>query len=246
MKINNPTKAGSFEDTIVFFKRVELKTFPNVSPAYGFYALALVKCSNEEGPGPRHNMKEDPGTSTLIMKREHGQEVPCDPGQVTSILGITCPPLPPPPPGQLGQITLPPPFRVHTPPLAPVPQEASLGESTLSSLLCSLLYIFLCRYFLPDILFCCIIHEIIQVVVYLDHCMCLPADSAASQISCYMSPSSPISACEGEGEGAPSSGFLIFWCSVASSAATSVISVSALASVSRFVPSLFALLCPME
>ena len=69
----------------------------SVSPAYGFSALALVKCSNEGGPGPRHNMKEDPGTSTLIMKREHGQEVPCDPGQVTSILGSTSPPLPPPP-----------------------------------------------------------------------------------------------------------------------------------------------------
>jgi hypothetical protein len=68
-----------------------------VSPAYGFSALALVKCSNEGGPGPRHNMKEDPGTSTRIMKREHGQEVPCDPGQVTSILGSTSPPLPPPP-----------------------------------------------------------------------------------------------------------------------------------------------------
>ena len=36
-----------------------------MSPAYGFSALALVKCSNEGGPGPRHNMKEDPGTSTL-------------------------------------------------------------------------------------------------------------------------------------------------------------------------------------
>ena len=45
----------------------------SVSPAYGFSALALVKCSNEGGPGPRHNMKEDPGTSTLIMKGEHGE-----------------------------------------------------------------------------------------------------------------------------------------------------------------------------
>ncbi len=34
-----------------------------VSPAYGFSALALVKCSNEGGPGPRHNMKEDPGVN---------------------------------------------------------------------------------------------------------------------------------------------------------------------------------------
>ncbi len=30
--------------------------FVVVSPAYGFSALALVKCSNEGGPGPRHNM----------------------------------------------------------------------------------------------------------------------------------------------------------------------------------------------
>ena len=69
------------------------KLFALVSPAYGFSALALVKYSNEGGPGPRHNMKEDPGTSTLIMKREHGQEVPCDPGQVIRILGCTSPPV---------------------------------------------------------------------------------------------------------------------------------------------------------
>ncbi len=43
-----------------------------VSPAYGYVLLALVKHSNEGGPGPRYNMKEDPGSSTLIMKREHG------------------------------------------------------------------------------------------------------------------------------------------------------------------------------
>jgi len=101
--------------------RIKAKIFVCVSPAYGFSALALVKCSNEECPGPRHNMKEDPGTSTLIMKGEHGQEVPCDPGQVTTILGRTCPPLLPPPPGHSGQNTLPPPFRGHTPPPAPVP-----------------------------------------------------------------------------------------------------------------------------
>ncbi len=40
-----------------------------VSPAYGFSALALVKCSNEGGPGPGHNMKEDPGTSTSSLGR---------------------------------------------------------------------------------------------------------------------------------------------------------------------------------
>jgi hypothetical protein len=38
-----------------------------VSPAYGYVSLALVKHINEGGPGPRYNMKEDPGSSTLIM-----------------------------------------------------------------------------------------------------------------------------------------------------------------------------------
>jgi hypothetical protein len=33
-----------------------------VSPAYGHVSLALVKCSNEGGPGPRYNMKEVPGS----------------------------------------------------------------------------------------------------------------------------------------------------------------------------------------
>jgi hypothetical protein len=33
----------------------------HVSPAYGYVSLALVKYSNEGGPGPRYNMKEVPG-----------------------------------------------------------------------------------------------------------------------------------------------------------------------------------------
>ena len=82
------------------------RTAKTVSPAYGFSALALVKCSNEEGLGPRHNTKEDPGTSSLVMKGEHEQDVPCDPGQVTTILGRTCPPPLPPPSGHSGQNTL--------------------------------------------------------------------------------------------------------------------------------------------
>jgi hypothetical protein len=39
----------------------------SVSPAYGFIELALVKCSNDGGPGPRHNMKGDPGSSIFSM-----------------------------------------------------------------------------------------------------------------------------------------------------------------------------------
>ena len=43
-----------------------------MSPAYGFIALALVKCSNDGGPGPRHNMKEDPGSSIFSMLVVYG------------------------------------------------------------------------------------------------------------------------------------------------------------------------------
>ena len=48
-------------------RKVHIRYFPVVSPAYGFIALALVKCSNNGGPGPRHNMKEDPGSSIFSM-----------------------------------------------------------------------------------------------------------------------------------------------------------------------------------
>ncbi len=37
--------------------------FDVVSPAYGYIESALVKCSNEGGLGPRHNMKRDHGSS---------------------------------------------------------------------------------------------------------------------------------------------------------------------------------------
>ncbi len=47
----------------------------SVSPAYGNVSLALVKYSNEGGPGPRYNMKEVPG-STLIMLVVHAYPVP--------------------------------------------------------------------------------------------------------------------------------------------------------------------------
>jgi hypothetical protein len=45
---------------------------PHVSPAYGYIALALVKCSNDGGPGPRHSMKEDPGSSIFGMLVVYG------------------------------------------------------------------------------------------------------------------------------------------------------------------------------
>jgi hypothetical protein len=38
-----------------------------VSPAYGYNGSALVQCSNDGGPGPRHNTKGDPGSSIFNM-----------------------------------------------------------------------------------------------------------------------------------------------------------------------------------
>jgi len=88
----------------------------SVSPEYGFSALALVKCSNEGGPGPRHNMKEDPGTFTLIMRREHGCHLYLMPwfseagDNRNRRMGL-------PPPTRAARTEPPPtPFQVHTPP----------------------------------------------------------------------------------------------------------------------------------
>ena len=105
-----------------------------VPPAYGDFSLALVMHSNEGGPGPRYNMKEDPGSSTLIMRREHGHRVPCDLRQVTRVLRCHSPPLPlPPHQGSQGRgpshALL-----VPTPPPAKVLVEASLrGKPTSDS-----------------------------------------------------------------------------------------------------------------
>ena len=43
-----------------------------MSPADGYDLLALVKHSNEGGPGPRYNRKEDPGSSIFSMLKVHG------------------------------------------------------------------------------------------------------------------------------------------------------------------------------
>jgi hypothetical protein len=44
----------------------------SVSPAYGYIGSALVKCSNDGGPGPRYNRKEDPGSSIFSMLVVYG------------------------------------------------------------------------------------------------------------------------------------------------------------------------------
>jgi hypothetical protein len=106
----------------------------SVPPAYGDFSLALVMHSNEGGPGPRHNMKEDPGSSTLIMKREHGQEVPCNPGQVIRILRCTSPPLPLPPIRATRTEPPPTPFRYILLPLPKCQLRPASEENTLQPL----------------------------------------------------------------------------------------------------------------
>jgi hypothetical protein len=102
--------------------------FLNVSPAYGFVSLALVKYSNEGGPGPRYNMKEVPGSSTLIMLVVHAYPMPLfsEAGdQKTSSVGL------PPHQSNLGKASRP--LQVHTPPLAKMKIGTRLGGNHTSA-----------------------------------------------------------------------------------------------------------------
>jgi hypothetical protein len=88
-----------------------------VSAACGYVSLALVKCSNEGGPGPRYNMNEVPGSSTLTMLVVHGYHLYLMP--LFSEAGdweTSVDPLPPPPPDQPGQSPLPPPSGTYSTP----------------------------------------------------------------------------------------------------------------------------------
>ncbi len=102
-----------------------------MSPAYGFAALALVKCSNEGGPGPRYNRKEDPGSSIFSMLVVYGYYLYLlplfsEPGDWKD----QCGPLPPalrptwakPPPHPLG-VPTPPPAKCQ---LRPASEEITL------------------------------------------------------------------------------------------------------------------------
>jgi hypothetical protein len=76
-----------------------------VCVAFGWRLLDLAECINEKGPGPISNSKRFQGLPTLIMRREHGHRVPCDPGQVIRIWPAPAPLSlsPPPPSGQARQ-----------------------------------------------------------------------------------------------------------------------------------------------
>jgi len=103
-----------------------------VSPADSYDVLALVKHSNEGGPGPRYNMKEDPGSSTLIMLKVHGCHLYLMPrfseagDNRTRGMGL------PPHQSNLGGAPSHP-LQVHTPPPAKVPVETRLSGNHASA-----------------------------------------------------------------------------------------------------------------
>ena len=100
-----------------------------MSPTIGYVSLALVKYSNEGGPGPRYNMKEVPGSSTLIMLVVHAYPVPLfsEAGDKET-KGVDLP---------LHQSNLGKapsrPLQVHTPPLAKMLRETRLGGNHTSA-----------------------------------------------------------------------------------------------------------------
>ena len=105
-----------------------------VSPAYGYIGLALVKCSNDGGPGPRHNMKEDPGSSIFSMLVVYGYYLHLLPSSQNQVTGRTSgDPLPPLRPAWAKHPLLP--LLVPTPPPAKDEGEASLGEIILRPLI---------------------------------------------------------------------------------------------------------------
>jgi hypothetical protein len=107
---------------------------PVVSPAYGYIGLALVKCSNDGGPGPRHNMKEDPGSSIFGMLVVYGYYLHLLTSSQNQVTGRTSgDPLPPLRPAWAKHPLLP--LLVPTPPPAKDEGEASLGEIILRPLI---------------------------------------------------------------------------------------------------------------
>ncbi len=102
---------------------------PCVSPASGYVSLALVKYSSEGGPGPRYNMEEVPGSSTLIRLIVHGYHLYPMPlfseagDKETRGMDL------PPPSKQPGQSPLPPPFK-YTPLPQPEYQWRPASEKT--------------------------------------------------------------------------------------------------------------------
>jgi hypothetical protein len=105
-----------------------------VSPAYGFAALALVKCSNEGGPGPRYNRKEDPGSFIFSMLVVYGYYLYLLPlFSEPDDWKDQCGPLPPSLKPTWAKPPLP--LGVHTPPPAKMKAKPASAETTLRPLI---------------------------------------------------------------------------------------------------------------
>ena len=104
----------------------------DVSPAYGYIESALVQCSNDGGPGPRHNMKGDHGSS--IFNRQVVYHLnPLTSSENQGVEGLVGTPFPPFQPSWAEPPSLPP--GVCTPPPAKDGSEVSLGEIVLQPLI---------------------------------------------------------------------------------------------------------------
>ncbi len=109
-------------------------TKDTVLPAYGYVGSALVKCSNEGGPGPRYNRKEDPGSSIFSMLMVYGCYLHLLTSSENQVTGrISGDPLPPFKPIWTEPPPLPP--GVRAPPHAKDEPEAGLGEIVLQPLI---------------------------------------------------------------------------------------------------------------
>jgi hypothetical protein len=105
-----------------------------VPPTYGYIALALVKCSNDGGPGPRHNMKEDPGSSIFSMLVVYGYYLHLLTSSQNQVTGRTSgDPLPPLRPAWAKHPLLP--LLVPTPPPAKMNQRPASEKITLQPLI---------------------------------------------------------------------------------------------------------------
>ncbi len=108
--------------------------FLSVSPAYGYIGSALVKCSNDEGPGPRYNRKEDPGSSIFSMLVVYGYYLHLLTSSENRVAGrISGDPLPPFKPSWAEPPSLPP--GVRAPPHAKDESEAGLVKIVLQPLI---------------------------------------------------------------------------------------------------------------
>ena len=98
-----------------------------MSPAYGYVSLALVKYSNEGGPGPRYNMKEVGSILIMLVVHAYPEPLFSEAGDKET-WGVDLP---------LHQSNLGKapsrPLQVHTPPLAKMQIETRLGGNLTSA-----------------------------------------------------------------------------------------------------------------